>query len=225
MTFFINLCAELKKLRNYHILQAILSGLGMYDVTRCTKLWADLKPELLQTYQSLNQEMNPVGNYKQYRNLIQMNAEQNLSYLPCVSVISRDLIIMKEGNLDHGTGGSINYEKCKMIGKEMESLSKLQAKAAVFVLSHPSIEILSYFHLLQPFPTEILHELAKSYISCSNKLFFTFGGSMGRISRKPITRKKIPSMLSSDQVTAIKGPERVVKTRSAIDYSFKKCQD
>lgn len=192
ITFFINVCLELKKLGNFHILQAILSGVGSYELERCTKMWINMKPETLRQLKSLVEQFSPTANYKQYRALCKSTEGPKL---PCLSVITRDLTVMREGNANFDENGNINFEKCKMIASELENIHLLQTQASSFILSKPATEILNFFHALKPISIEEIHELSNLYIANRNSIL------TGKFHFNFRKRKSVPDVLMQSSNT------------------------
>lgn len=114
---FIKIARQCKETQNFNSMFAIISGLGHGAVTRLKSTWEKLPGKYLRLFQEMQQLMDPSRNMSRYRNLI--NAENvQPPIIPFWPVVKKDLTFIHLGN-DSKVDGMINFEKLRMIAKEV----------------------------------------------------------------------------------------------------------
>jgi len=103
-------CAEL---RNYNSLMEILGGLNRGSVQRMKKAWEAVSQSSRETFQALNNLVDPRRNYKNYRDQLKRNV---VPCLPYVGMYLRDLTFTEEA-MENKDGDLINFQKIQVVAK------------------------------------------------------------------------------------------------------------
>ncbi|XP_064216044.1 rap guanine nucleotide exchange factor 6 isoform X4 [Tribolium castaneum] len=128
---FIKVARQCKECKNFNSMFAIISGLGHGAVSRLRQSWDKLPGKYQRVFSDLQQLMDPSRNMSKYRQLV--SAEQSqppITYLvvthtiPFYPVVKKDLTFIHLGN-DSQVEGLVNFEKLRMIAKEVRSLSNM----------------------------------------------------------------------------------------------------
>lgn len=120
---FIKVARQCKECKNFNSMFAIISGLGHGAVSRLRQSWDKLPGKYQRVFSELQQLMDPSRNMSKYRQLV--SAEQTQPpIIPFYPVVKKDLTFIHLGN-DSKVEGLINFEKLRMIAKEVRSLSNM----------------------------------------------------------------------------------------------------
>ncbi|XP_048525291.1 rap guanine nucleotide exchange factor 6 isoform X5 [Dendroctonus ponderosae] len=120
---FIKVARQCKECKNFNSMFAIVSGLGHGAVTRLRQTWDKLPSKYQRIFNDLQQLMDPSRNMSKYRQLV--SAEQTQPpIIPFYPVVKKDLTFIHDGNDSH-LEGLVNFEKLRMIAKEVRSLSNM----------------------------------------------------------------------------------------------------
>ncbi|CAH1955347.1 unnamed protein product [Acanthoscelides obtectus] len=120
---FVKVARQCKECKNFNSMFAIISGLGHGAVSRLRQSWDKLPGKYQRVFSELQQLMDPSRNMSKYRQLI--SAEQTQPpIIPFYPVVKKDLTFIHLGN-DSKIEGLINFEKLRMIAKEVRSLSNM----------------------------------------------------------------------------------------------------
>ncbi|XP_068904541.1 rap guanine nucleotide exchange factor 6 isoform X9 [Tenebrio molitor] len=120
---FIKVARQCKECKNFNSMFAIISGLGHGAVSRLRQSWDKLPVKYQKVFSDLQQLMDPSRNMTKYRQLV--SAEQSQPpIIPFYPVVKKDLTFIHLGN-DSQVEGLINFEKLRMIAKEVRSLSNM----------------------------------------------------------------------------------------------------
>ncbi|XP_023310109.1 rap guanine nucleotide exchange factor 6 isoform X3 [Anoplophora glabripennis] len=120
---FIKVARQCKECKNFNSMFAIISGLGHGAVSRLRQSWDKLPGKYQRVFSELQQLMDPSRNMSKYRQLI--SAEQTQPpIIPFYPVVKKDLTFIHLGN-DSQVEGLVNFEKLRMIAKEVRSLSNM----------------------------------------------------------------------------------------------------
>ncbi|XP_050515980.1 rap guanine nucleotide exchange factor 6-like isoform X2 [Diabrotica virgifera virgifera] len=120
---FIKVARQCKECKNFNSMFAIVSGLGHGAVSRLRQSWDKLPGKYQRVFSELQQLMDPSRNMSKYRQLV--SAEQTQPpIIPFYPVVKKDLTFIHLGN-DSKVEGLINFEKLRMIAKEVRSLSNM----------------------------------------------------------------------------------------------------
>ncbi|KAG5898058.1 hypothetical protein JTB14_001764 [Gonioctena quinquepunctata] len=120
---FIKVARQCKECKNFNSMFAIISGLGHGAVSRLRQSWEKLPGKYTRMFSELQQLMDPSRNMYKYRQLV--SAEQSQPpIIPFYPVVKKDLTFINLGN-DSKVEGLINFEKLRMIAKEVRSLGNM----------------------------------------------------------------------------------------------------
>ncbi|KAJ8934803.1 hypothetical protein NQ318_015234 [Aromia moschata] len=128
---FIKVARQCKECKNFNSMFAIISGLGHGAVSRLRQSWDKLPGKYQRVFSELQQLMDPSRNMSKYRQLI--SAEQTqppfhfwylLILFLFIQWLKKDLTFIHLGN-DSQVEGLVNFEKLRMLAKEVRSLSNM----------------------------------------------------------------------------------------------------
>nr|XP_023024047.1 rap guanine nucleotide exchange factor 2 isoform X6 [Leptinotarsa decemlineata] len=120
---FIKVARQCKECKNFNSMFAIISGLGHGAVWRLRQSWDKLPGKYTRVFSELQQLMDPSRNMSKYRQLV--SAEQTQPpIIPFYPVVKKDLTFIHLAN-DSKVEGLINFEKLRMIAKEVRSLGNM----------------------------------------------------------------------------------------------------
>ncbi|XP_046602543.1 rap guanine nucleotide exchange factor 2 isoform X3 [Neodiprion lecontei] len=120
---FIKIARQCKECKNFNSMFAIVSGLGHAAVGRLRATWEKLPTKYQRLFNDLEKLMDPSRNMSQYRQLIASEQTQP-PIIPFYPVVKKDLTFIHLGN-DSRVEGLINFEKLRMIAKEVRTLTKM----------------------------------------------------------------------------------------------------
>lgn len=118
---FIKIARHCKECKNFNSVFAIISGLGHASVSRLRLTWEKLPTKYQKLFNDLQDLMDPSRNMSKYRQLVVMELVQKRSIIPFYPVVKKDLTFIHLGN-DSRIDGLINFEKLRMISKEIRTL-------------------------------------------------------------------------------------------------------
>ncbi|KAL7746814.1 hypothetical protein RI367_007860 [Sorochytrium milnesiophthora] len=119
----IKLGACLRKMNNFDLAFAVVSGLSTAPITRLKRTWGDLASKHLSRFNDLSTELSPVHNFKQYRAVLTASATPVTPYL---GVFLSDLTFIGDGNPDLIDGRLINVEKRTMLAAVVHEIQRFQ---------------------------------------------------------------------------------------------------
>lgn len=103
---------------------AIISGLGHGAVSRLRLTWEKVPSKYQKTFNDLQELMDPSRNMSKYRQLINTELSEQNPMIPFYPVVKKDLTFIHLGN-DTKVESLINFEKLRMIAKEVRILSRM----------------------------------------------------------------------------------------------------
>ena len=110
-----------KQTQNFNSMFAITSGLDHVVVRRLKSTWDRVPVKYTRILAELLTVMDPVMNFRRYRNLIQ---NSRAPMIPIYPMVSKDLTFTHLGN-ESRVEGLINFEKLRMLAKEIRLLSNM----------------------------------------------------------------------------------------------------
>lgn len=120
---FIKVARHCKECKNFNSMFAIISGLGHRAVSRLRMTWEKLPTKYSKLFSDLQTLMDPSRNMSKYRQLV--TTEQGRSpVIPFYPVVKKDLTFIHLGN-DTKVEGMVNFEKLRMIAKEVRTLTNM----------------------------------------------------------------------------------------------------
>ncbi|KAK6645111.1 hypothetical protein RUM43_001387 [Polyplax serrata] len=120
---FIKVARQCKECKNFNSMFAIVSGLGHGAVSRLRLSWEKLPSKYQRLFGDLQDLMDPSRNMSKYRQLISSEVTQP-PIIPFYPVVKKDLTFIHLGN-DTRVEGLINFEKLRMIAKEVRQLTNM----------------------------------------------------------------------------------------------------
>ncbi|CAL1529208.1 unnamed protein product [Lymnaea stagnalis] len=120
---FIKIAKHCKDSKNFNSMFAILSGLGHGSISRLKMTWERLPSKYSKLFEDLQSLMDPSRNMAKYRNLINSEHVQP-PYIPFYPIFKKDLYFIHLGN-DSTVDGLINFEKLRMIAKEIRHICNI----------------------------------------------------------------------------------------------------
>ncbi|KAM6953545.1 rap guanine nucleotide exchange factor 2 isoform 2-T2 [Aplochiton taeniatus] len=120
---FIKIALHCRECKNFNSMFAIISGLNLAPVSRLRGTWEKLPSKYEKLFGDLQDLFDPSRNMAKYRNVLN---NQNLQppIIPLFPVIKKDLTFLHEGN-DSKVDGLINFEKLRMIAKEIRHVGRM----------------------------------------------------------------------------------------------------
>ncbi|XP_078318508.1 rap guanine nucleotide exchange factor 2-like isoform X9 [Crassostrea virginica] len=120
---FIKIAKHCKDCKNFNSMFSILSGLDKVYVSRLRNTWEKLPNKYMKMYDDLKELIDPSKNMSKYRSYVGSDHVQP-PMLPLFPVAIKDLTFLKDGN-DTKVDGLINFEKFRMIAKEIRHLCSM----------------------------------------------------------------------------------------------------
>lgn len=121
---FIKIARHCKECQNFNSMFAILSGLGHAAVSRLRLTWEKLPSKYQKLFNDLQDLMDPSRNMSKYRQLVLTELNEQHPIIPFYPVVKKDLTFIHLGN-DTYVESLINFEKLRMIAKEIRSLTHM----------------------------------------------------------------------------------------------------
>jgi len=132
---FIQLAKLLFDLKNYSGVMEVISGLNNAALQRMKKTWS-ISEKHLEIFDTLNQLTSPLGNWVNYRSLI----DGKPPFLPYIGLFLSDITLITQGQRTY-FDGNVLWHKNKRIGTTLKRIQKLQSHN-YDIAPHP--EILSF---------------------------------------------------------------------------------
>lgn len=121
---FVKIARHCKECKNFNSMFAIVSGLGHAAVSRLRLTWEKLPGKYQRLFSDLQELMDPSRNMSKYRQLVSAELHEQHPIIPFYPVVKKDLTFIHLGN-DTLVEGLINFEKLRMIAKEVRSLTHM----------------------------------------------------------------------------------------------------
>lgn len=121
---FIKIARHCKECRNFNSMFAIISGLGHAAVYRLRQTWEKLPSKYQRLFTDLQDLMDPSRNMSKYRQLVSSELLNQHPIIPFYPIVRKDLTFIHLGN-DTRVEDLINFEKLRMIAKEVRLLSHM----------------------------------------------------------------------------------------------------
>ena len=120
---FVKISRQCREAQNYNSMFAIVSGLNHPSVLRLKQTWERVPDKYSKFLSDLNNIMDPSRNFSRYRNLIKSDTVKP-PLIPVYPMVSKDLTFIDIGNKTK-VEGLINFEKMRLMAKEIRSLSAM----------------------------------------------------------------------------------------------------
>lgn len=164
----IDLAACSLEIHDYHSLLNIISTLNTASMSKIKNAWNLLPPKYNKKWEDICSVMNPLGNWKYYRALLQ---DMQRSYVPFLGVLLTDLLMVDQGNDTYlnENHDKINVTKLQLIYSSLFHLMNFKKLSCPF----KSRSNLAFLHHLEVCTTDDeLYRLAQLRVlaqSCVNK--------------------------------------------------------
>ncbi|XP_053319287.1 rap guanine nucleotide exchange factor 6 isoform X3 [Spea bombifrons] len=120
---FIKIALHCRECRNFNSMFAIISGLNLAPVARLRGTWEKLPSKYEKLLRDLQDLFDPSRNMAKYRNILSSQC-MHPPVIPLFPVIKKDITFLHEGN-DSKVDGLINFEKLRMIAKEVRNVIRM----------------------------------------------------------------------------------------------------
>ncbi|XP_059398826.1 rap guanine nucleotide exchange factor 6 isoform X1 [Carassius carassius] len=120
---FIKIALHCRECKNFNSMFAIISGLNLAPVARLRSTWEKLPSKYEKLFRDLQDIFDPSRNMAKYRNILSSQSVQP-PIIPLFPVVKKDLTFLHEGN-DSSVDGLVNFEKLRMIGKEIRNVVRM----------------------------------------------------------------------------------------------------
>ncbi|XP_005110065.2 ras-GEF domain-containing family member 1B [Aplysia californica] len=159
--YFIDVAKECINIGNFNSLMAIIAGMNLSPVTRLKKTWAKVNRDKLQI---LEHQMDPSNNFSSYRSCLKAamwrsegaGEEREKIVIPFFSLFVKDLYFLNEGCASKQEDGTVNFQKCWQMAKQVSDLISWQQVECPF---EKSSSVLNYI-LTTPVYKESMLSLA-----------------------------------------------------------------
>ncbi|XP_067348100.1 rap guanine nucleotide exchange factor 6 isoform X4 [Channa argus] len=120
---FIKIALHCRECKNFNSMFAIISGLNLASVARLRSSWEKLPSKYEKLFGDLQDVFDPSRNMAKYRNVLSSQSMQP-PIIPLFPVVKKDLTFLHEGN-DSSVDGLVNFEKLRMIAKEIRHVVRM----------------------------------------------------------------------------------------------------
>lgn len=129
---FIKIARFCKECRNFNAMFAIISGLAHSAVSRLRNTWEKVPGKYHKLFNDLQELMDPSRNMSKYRQLVAAELLGQHPIVPFYPIVKKDLTFIHLGN-DTRVEQLINFEKLRMIAKEVRTLTQMCSSTYDFV--------------------------------------------------------------------------------------------
>ncbi|XP_066917873.1 rap guanine nucleotide exchange factor 6-like isoform X2 [Clytia hemisphaerica] len=125
LKYFIKVAKFCKDFKNYNSMYALISGLENTAVSRLKNTWERLPQKHDKIFEELKDLMDPSRNMSKYRNMF-TGERCYPPLIPWFPIVKKDITFLHLGNKTH-VDGLVNFEKLRMIAKEVRRVCKFCA--------------------------------------------------------------------------------------------------
>ncbi len=118
---------------NYNTTLALLSGVTYHAVTRLRGTLEKLSSGYLNLIDELQTFLNPARNMQRYRQMLSARAARSLPIIPIVPIVNKDLITIHLANKTWSEEGLVNFDKMRLLSREIRKLVHYSAKSYVCI--------------------------------------------------------------------------------------------
>ena len=132
METFIKIAKESKKICNFDLLMAIISGLNNSAVSRLKATWEGVQAKYTTILKELETFASPEHNYRTYRNTLEAllkNEKSETGVIPFFVLYIKDLTFINDGNPTKLEGDRINFRKLHDVYNKVKEIQTLQSKS------------------------------------------------------------------------------------------------
>ncbi|XP_075065856.1 rap guanine nucleotide exchange factor 6-like isoform X2 [Mixophyes fleayi] len=120
---FIKIALHCRECKNFNSMFAVISGLNLAPVARLRGTWEKLPSKYEKLLQDLQDLFDPSRNMVKYRKILSSQS-MHPPIIPLFPVVKKDITFLHEGN-DTKVDGLINFEKLRMIAKEIRHIIRM----------------------------------------------------------------------------------------------------
>ncbi|KRZ50474.1 Rap guanine nucleotide exchange factor [Trichinella nativa] len=121
---FIKIANHCRDFKNFNSMFAIISGLEKPCVRRLHNTWDKISSKYTKMLDNLQSLLDPSRNMSKYRQHL-ADASNDPPVIPLLPVLKKDLTFLHECNPTWCDGGMVNFEKLRMVAKEIRFVTKL----------------------------------------------------------------------------------------------------
>ena len=144
---------NLKILKNFQTLFAVVAGLNSPFLSRLTQTFAELPPRSREVLSDLSTIVSKENNHSNYKEVLRFSATP---CLPFLDVLLEDLLIIEEQHPDH-ISGLINFQKRQLL---FRAINQIQGYQQIPYNLQPVHQIASIMNLFVVISEEELRELS-----------------------------------------------------------------
>eukprot|EP00026_Physarum_polycephalum_P000460 Phypoly_transcript_00461.p1 GENE.Phypoly_transcript_00461~~Phypoly_transcript_00461.p1 ORF type:complete len:1571 (+),score=342.16 Phypoly_transcript_00461:421-4713(+) len=123
IAYFIELAKCCVEINNFNAGCALIGGLNHSSISRLKTSWEKVPSKSIQDYERLLTLFDMSLNYKNYREALKMCKPPAIPYL---GLFPKDLTAVEEGNENHTLDGLINFEKFRLLSKQVKKIEAFQ---------------------------------------------------------------------------------------------------
>ncbi|XP_063690015.1 rap guanine nucleotide exchange factor 6-like [Bolinopsis microptera] len=123
---FLKIAVYCQSCNNFNSMFCILSGLAHPSLKRLDETWSKVHGKWYKVFEDLHDLLDPSRNMYKYRNLMN-NAPCRAPMIPFFPVLKKDLTFIHLGIDTKVEGGLINFEKMRMISREIQNIQKFSS--------------------------------------------------------------------------------------------------
>ena len=112
------------ELGDFHSLINIISTLNTAAMSKLKNAWTLVPQSYLNRWEDMSVLMNPLGNWKMYRDSISI---RNNGFIPFLGVVLNDMLMIDQGNATFLPDGNVNISKLDLIANTMEQFNKFKS--------------------------------------------------------------------------------------------------
>ncbi|KRZ71774.1 Rap guanine nucleotide exchange factor [Trichinella papuae] len=121
---FIKIANHCRDFKNFNSMFAIISGLEKPCVRRLHNTWDKISSKYMKMLDNLQSLLDPSRNMSKYRQHL-ADTSNDPPVIPLLPVLKKDLTFLHECNPTWCDGGMVNFEKLRMVAKEIRFVTKL----------------------------------------------------------------------------------------------------
>ncbi|KRY65868.1 Rap guanine nucleotide exchange factor, partial [Trichinella pseudospiralis] len=121
---FIKIANHCRDFKNFNSMFAIISGLEKPCVRRLHNTWDKISSKYMKMLDNLQSLLDPSRNMSKYRQHL-ADTSNDPPVIPLLPVLKKDLTFLHECNPTWCDGGMVNFEKLRMVAKEIRFITKL----------------------------------------------------------------------------------------------------
>lgn len=123
IAYFIELAKCCVEINNFNAGCALIGGLNHSSISRLKSSWEKVPSKSMQDYEKLLSLFDMGHNYKNYREALKACKPPAIPYL---GLFPKDLIAVEEGNDNRTLDGLINFEKFRLLAKQVKKIEAFQ---------------------------------------------------------------------------------------------------